>query len=105
MALQDLINSLHVLKKKNSPYVKDIPAGLKTLLEKQKDIRNDVSHRPVSMKLLNANVKQEIVYIIETLSSAFPDCILVEDRTDNGYKCILSDLLQRVNSLGSFSRV
>ena len=89
MSLQELIDSLHVLKKKNSPYVKDIPAGLKTLLEKQRGIRNDVSHFSVSIKLLNANVKQEIMYIIETLSSAFPDCILVEGRTDNGYKCIL----------------
>jgi hypothetical protein len=89
MGLQNLIDSLHVLKKKNSPYVKDIPAGLKTLLEKQRGIRNSVFHRPVSIKLLNANKKQEIMHIIETLSSAFPDCILVEGRTDNGYRCIL----------------
>lgn len=89
MTLQDLINSLHILKKKNSHYVKDIPSGLKTLLEKQRDIRNDVFHRPVSVKLLNANVKQTIIYIIETLLNAFPDCIKVEGRVNNGYKCIL----------------
>ncbi len=92
MSLQDLINSLRILMKKNSPYIKNLQTDFKTLLdvlEEQKDIRNDVSHRSVAEKILNEHIKEKIIYIFYSLSNAFPDCIKVMDKVNGGYKCIL----------------